>query len=122
MRKYLAYQPDPRDQVFRPGTGFSEGCERDSSDDAATDTKRDAQMRMESCPLAIFGLADRFRRKIYIGVLHDQCPAGAKLGNEPSKPRRERPERRGLDTLDGCRGHNDEGAVVLKFCKRTAIE
>ena len=101
MRKYLAHEPEPRDQIVRPGAGFAERCEGNGADDAATDAKRDAQMRMHSRPPEIFGLADRFRRKISTGACNSKHLAGAEFGNKPGKLCRKGTRWRRLDTLDG---------------------
>jgi hypothetical protein len=60
-------------------------------------------MRMETCPLEILGLADRFWGKIIGRVLYREDLAGAKFGNKPGKMRRKGTRWRRLDPFDGRR-------------------
>lgn len=79
-------------------------------------------MRAETCPLDIFGFADRFRREIVGRILDNKRLPSAKLGDKPLKPRGKRTQGRGLDPFYGRRRDNDKRAVVLKFPKCAAIE
>nr|WP_246207717.1 hypothetical protein [Bradyrhizobium rifense] len=101
MREHLAHQHDPCDQIIRPVAGFSEGCERNRADNPTANPKRDAQMRSEARPPAIFGLADSFRRKIVGRIPDDKRFAGAEFGCEPVKLRREWTQGRSVNAVYG---------------------
>ncbi len=122
IREHLADEPDPRNQIVWPIARFSEGRERNGSYNSAANTKRDAQMRAETRPLDIFGLAHRFRREIVGRILDDKRLSGAKLADKPLKPRGKRTQGRSLDPFYGRRRDNDKRAVVPKFRKGAAIE
>src|SRR5260370_27146035 len=122
MREPLAHQHDPRDQIIRPVAGFSKGRERNRADNPAANPKRDAQMRTEARPLAIFGLANSLRRKIISGILDDKRFSGAKFGDEPVKLRRKWTERRSVHPIHGCRKDGAKRAAVLKFREGNSCE
>ena len=122
MCEHAAHQHEPCDQVVGPAAGLAEGRESDSSNNGAADAERDAQMRMHSGVPEIFGLAERFRRKILGRVLHRKNLAGAEFGDKPGKLRWERAQRRRIDAVYGGRRQNDERAVILEFSKRAAVE
>src|SRR5258708_7599542 len=85
MSKHFAHERQPRNQIVRPCACFTESRESDRTDNAPTNAKRNAQMRMEPRPFEIFRLADRFWRQVIDRVLHREDLASAKFSNKPGE-------------------------------------
>src|SRR5258705_13195001 len=82
MSKHFAHERQPRNQIVRPCACFTESRESDRTDNAPTNAKLNAQMRMEPRPFEIFRLSDRFWRQVIYMVLHREDLACAKFINK----------------------------------------
>ncbi len=101
MGEYFAHERQPCNQIVRPGASSAKSCESNGADNAPTNAKWDAKMRMHSRPSEIFRLADRFRRQIFDRALHSEHFASPESSNKPGKLCRKGTRWCRLDSLDG---------------------